>query len=83
MDGQMNIFDFPEYLPDEHKSPAAEHEGSAYKIFHEHCIHRGWHKPATETEPSMWMCSYATGHNAQCWDDWIPCTEQNCILTKQ
>lgn len=58
-------------------------QNNSYTLFHEHCTHRGWLKPATETEPSMWMCSYAKGNLAKCWDDWAPCKEENCPLLKE
>lgn len=57
-------------------------QNNGYANFHEHCNHRGWLKGATETEPAMYMCSYANRQNAKCWADWIPCKEQNCPLIR-
>ena len=71
MDGQMSLSDYQIVV-----------HNNGYSVFHEHCEHRGWLKGATETEPAMYMCSFANMTPAKCWDDWIPCTEANCPLIK-
>lgn len=73
IEGQLTIFDIE--IPAKTKS--------AFEIFHEHCRHRGWYRKATETEPGAHMCGYASKRLAQCWADWIPCTEENCPLLNE
>lgn len=72
MEGQISLSDYTFIVKD-----------NGYKAFHEHCKHRGYLKPATETEPSQWMCGYPNGKPATCWADWIPCKECNCFIVKE
>lgn len=71
MEGQLTIFDVP----------AASSFESVFAIFNEHCKHKGWLRGTDEEHPTAtWMCGYANRQLAKCWDDWIPCTCDNCPL---
>lgn len=71
-EGQLNLFDIEEQKPTK----------SAYQIYKEYCIKRGWYRGETEEHPASWMCSFKNRKNATCWEDWIECTEKNCPLLK-
>lgn len=79
MEGQISIYDFPEYLPDE----ISRSTSISFSTFCEHCSHRGWLKYDEEQEKAIYMCGYPNSRNAKCWDDWIPCTECNCCLLRK
>lgn len=69
----------PEHLP---VRSGLDNKVIAFDKFCENCRHRGWYRKSTETEPGAHMCGYANKRLAQCWADWIPCTEDNCPLLK-
>lgn len=74
-EGQLNIFDVLE-----NESQSDLNFEYAYMLFHEECIHRGYHRGATEEHPASWMCSWNNKQKAKCWEDWIECTINNCPL---
>lgn len=76
---QLSIFD----VMQRQESNQRDIFSDAFKIFNEHCKHRGWCRPETETEPATWMCGFAGKQLARGWSDWVPCTVENCPLRER
>lgn len=80
---QMSIYD---WMPEACPAAELEEKKLTHAEFEKHCNHGGSWKPIKDEEGniigSQHMCSYANGKSARCWDDWIPCTEENCYLLK-
>ena len=71
---QMSIFDFRKYADDDKpKLPT-------YEIFRdEYCSHMGgFLRFGDKDSPVVKACSYKNLHLAKGWEDWQPCTRENC-----
>lgn len=83
---QMTVFDWmPEACPNIIKNNKEQAIlAITHAEFEKHCIHGGSWKPIKDDTGavigSQHMCSYKNGKSARCWDDWIPCSEENCYL---
>ena len=48
-----------------------------------YCKHQGAIMRFNEKDGAVLACAYKYGKPAQSWDDWQPCTKENCPALKE
>lgn len=48
-----------------------------------YCKHQGAIMRFNEKDGAVLACGYKDGQPAQTWDDWQPCTKENCPALKE
>lgn len=82
---QISLMDYFEGLytdpkPKEQNVSVEETALPPYEVFRdEYCQHMGGYlRFGDEESPVVKACSYKNLHLAKGWDDWQPCTKENC-----
>ena len=75
---QISLFDYTKTVSQRTK---------IYELLKEHyCSHAGAYlrfPRDDENAKTVLACGYKNEKRAKCWDDWQPCTEENCPFLKR